>query len=135
VAGDFLFFLASTKEVGGELWAIDLSFVYGDVNLDGVVDTLDFNILKDHFGKSSATRADGDVNGDGVIDLIDFAIIKQNFGSGAARTSASAEPLQGDSRIRERYQDEALVALAFPLDVDLDLAGPEEPLELRFDAP
>ncbi|MBI2825503.1 MAG: hypothetical protein HYX69_12540 [Planctomycetia bacterium] len=48
----------------------------GDANGDGVVDTVDYEILKSNF----FTSGPGDVNGDGIVDLSDFVIIKANLG-------------------------------------------------------
>lgn len=52
-----------------------------DINADGHVDLIDFNILKSNFGKQNAERTDGDVDGDGDVDLADFNRLKQDFGA------------------------------------------------------
>ncbi|MEM7682850.1 MAG: dockerin type I domain-containing protein [Planctomycetota bacterium] len=64
----------------------------GDANNDGVVDLLDFDILAQNFGSTSATSpADADFNGDGAVNLLDFDILAQNFG--ASSPSQIPEPI------------------------------------------
>lgn len=52
----------------------------GDVNLDGQVSLLDYNIIKVNFGATNATWDMGDVNGDGQVGLLDYNVVKVNFG-------------------------------------------------------
>jgi len=61
---------------------------YGDANLDGVVDTLDFNRLAANFGQSSRGWSDGDFTGEGVVDTTDFTQLAANFGFQGATTLA-----------------------------------------------
>jgi len=63
--------------------------VMGDANLDGLVDTQDFSILKANFGRS-ANWLGGNFNGDTVVDVQDFSILKVHFGEGGAPGSAPA---------------------------------------------
>lgn len=51
----------------------------GDVNLDGMVTELDFNILKANYTRTGATWSMGDVNGDGMVSEADFNILKANY--------------------------------------------------------
>lgn len=51
----------------------------GDFNEDGIVDLVDFAILKTHFGAAGGSE-EGDANGDGLVDLMDFSLLKANFG-------------------------------------------------------
>jgi hypothetical protein len=62
----------------------------GDVNLDGVVNALDFNALASNFGAGGAAAvwAAGDVNYDAVVNTADFALLAKNF-------NASIPPLGG----------------------------------------
>lgn len=53
---------------------------YGDANLDGIVDTLDFNIWLGNGGVSNAKWFQGDFNYDGYVDLLDFDIWLSNGG-------------------------------------------------------
>ncbi|MCY2926926.1 MAG: dockerin type I repeat-containing protein [Planctomycetota bacterium] len=66
----------------------------GDVNGDGQVSLLDYNVIKANFGNSYESGfhwADGDLNGDKQVGLLDFNIVKAHFGhttgDGAAVTA------------------------------------------------
>jgi hypothetical protein len=52
---------------------------YGDANLDGTVNALDFNTLATHFGQSSQGWATSDFSGDGVVNSADFTLLAQHF--------------------------------------------------------
>src|SRR5439155_26231801 len=52
----------------------------GDANIDGVVDTLDFNLLAVNFAQSGKTWKQGDFTFVGVVDTIDFNVLAVNFG-------------------------------------------------------
>ncbi len=53
----------------------------GDMNSDGVVNSLDFNILAIGFGSSGNPRfRNGDATGDGVVNASDFNVLAVNFG-------------------------------------------------------
>jgi len=62
---------------------------YGDANLDGKVNTIDFNNLAGNFGGSSKVWFNGDFNYDGTINSADFNLFVGSYG----RTSAPAAPL------------------------------------------
>ncbi len=53
---------------------------YGDANLDGRVNTSDFNMLAGHFGSGGQGFATGDFNGNGIVDSTDFNTFAQNYG-------------------------------------------------------
>ena len=59
------------------------AMTYGDVNSDGVVDTLDRMVLSrnlanwDGYGASSINMSGADVNGDGVVDTLDRMILNR----------------------------------------------------------
>ena len=57
----------------------------GDVNGDLLVNTNDYQVIRDNFQISGASRAQGDLNGDGSVNFFDFRIWKNNKapGSGA----------------------------------------------------
>ena len=60
---------------------------FGDANLDGSVDGIDFGIWKDHVFTSCSGWANADFNGDGVTDVSDFNIWNDNkFQMAAAAT-------------------------------------------------
>jgi hypothetical protein len=51
-----------------------------DANLDGTVDTLDFNSLAANFGGTNRIWSQADFNYDGVVDTLDFNALAANFG-------------------------------------------------------
>jgi autotransporter-associated beta strand protein len=58
-----------------------LRFAYsGDANLDGPVNTLDFNVLASHFNSITQCWTDGDFNFDGLVNALDFNMLASNFG-------------------------------------------------------
>jgi hypothetical protein len=65
---------------GNDVALYTISTVDGDADLDGDVDSDDFNILAFNFGEAGG-RTEGDFNGDGVIDSDDFNILAFNFGT------------------------------------------------------
>jgi hypothetical protein len=50
----------------------------GDANLDGVIDSIDYNTMYDHIGMTGVGYCGGDFNGDGIVDLIDTLILCNN---------------------------------------------------------
>jgi autotransporter-associated beta strand protein len=54
---------------------------YGDANLDGTVNALDFNALATNFGSNNGSQiwANGDYNYDGNVNSLDFGILAANF--------------------------------------------------------
>jgi hypothetical protein len=46
----------------------------GDVDLNGVVDINDFNLIRDNFGEVTNSRRLGDINRDTVVDLEDYQL-------------------------------------------------------------
>jgi PEP-CTERM motif len=68
------------------------AIVAGDVNGDLVVNTLDYNIIRDHFRTSVGSRSLGDLNADGFVDLKDFRIWKDASGLGAGAGSSVGVP-------------------------------------------
>ena len=53
--------------------------VVGDVNGDYVVDLNDFNIIRDNFRLSPATKEQGDITGTDIVDLDDFLLWRSNY--------------------------------------------------------
>jgi hypothetical protein len=62
----------------------------GDANLDGVVDTLDFNALAANFGGTGRNWWEGDYNYDGVVDTLDFNALAGNFGASVSQQNVGA---------------------------------------------
>ena len=54
---------------------------YGDVDLDGLVASTDYNAILFNWGMSNATWEDGDLSGDGFVGMDDYAILLNNWGS------------------------------------------------------
>lgn len=77
-------------------FSFDFIFLPGDANLDGRVNTADFNILVANLGSSSGmTFAQGDFNYDGAVNSGDLTIYFQQYGkhlpvSGAAPLFSAA---------------------------------------------
>ena len=57
--------------------------LYGDANLDGVVNGADFTILASNLGKSVTGWDKGDFNYDGVVSGSDFTLLTANLGKQA----------------------------------------------------
>ncbi len=67
----------------------------GDVNADGKVDILDFQILSNAFGKVSGQSgfdARADLNNDSAIDILDFQMLSNNFGMTVSTTVTPTRP-------------------------------------------
>lgn len=54
--------------------------VYGDANLDGLVDLDDFFALKMNYLGEFTGWAEGNYDGDGDVDMDDFVVLRQSFG-------------------------------------------------------
>jgi autotransporter-associated beta strand protein len=62
---------------------IEVKFtLYGDANLDGVVNGTDFSILASNFGQGDNGWDQGDFDYGGVVNGSDFALLAANFGQG-----------------------------------------------------
>jgi len=64
---------------------------YGDINLDGVVDFNDYNIIDNTFLSGDVTDQHwqrGDLNYDGVVDFNDYNLIDNTFLAHAGETLA-----------------------------------------------
>ncbi|HEX4054741.1 MAG TPA: LamG-like jellyroll fold domain-containing protein [Tepidisphaeraceae bacterium] len=63
--------------------------LYGDTNLDGAVNSVDFGTMAANFGKSGKTWDEGDFNYGGVVNSIDFGLLAGNFGKSSANVPAA----------------------------------------------
>jgi autotransporter-associated beta strand protein len=54
--------------------------LYGDANIDGIVNLQDFNRLAANFGATNATWRQGNFNYDNIVNLQDFNRLAANFG-------------------------------------------------------
>jgi len=62
----------------------------GDADLNGSVDSVDFNFLAANFGASSQKWLEGDFNYDGAVDTVDFNSLAANFGAALPASSFGA---------------------------------------------
>src|SRR5262249_24014495 len=69
----FASFPASFSGVNVDSSAVLMRYTYsGDANLDGTVDTIDFNLLAASFGQSGKSWYNGDFSYNGTVDTVDF---------------------------------------------------------------
>jgi hypothetical protein len=66
--------------------------VPGDVDGDGLVNNVDFDIIRGNFLNSATTRADGDLNRDFLVDFTDFRLWKDNVPAGLGSLVDIPEP-------------------------------------------
>ncbi len=52
---------------------------YGDADLNGIVNLIDFNRLSSNFNQLNRLWSDGDFNYDGRVNLLDFNLLSANF--------------------------------------------------------
>ncbi|NLE36967.1 MAG: hypothetical protein GX621_02985, partial [Pirellulaceae bacterium] len=81
-AGTSEFSLVGTSGDGAPGGDFNFSFsllLPGDVNLDGKVNSADFQVIGAHFGQSGVTWLEGDLNGDGIVNGDDFDICDDNL--------------------------------------------------------
>jgi hypothetical protein len=67
---------------------------YGDANLDGTVNLVDFNRLAGSFGATDAYWTEGDFNYDQTANLQDFNLLADNFGQSVSRTVAEPDEVE-----------------------------------------
>src|SRR5439155_2301178 len=65
---------------------------YGDANLDGTVDSVDFNNLASNFSQSGRSWSQGDFNYDNTVDSVDFNLLASNFSLTLAAALGSDAP-------------------------------------------
>ena len=92
--------LESMKHPGSPKWdaVIEAAVPAGDANLDGVVDSKDFAILKKNFGGARKFWEQGDFNHDGAVDGDDLAILKKNLKGLTTAQAAEVDALAKDNR-------------------------------------
>jgi autotransporter-associated beta strand protein len=62
--------------------------LYGDTNLDGTVNSIDFGNLAANFGKSAKVWDQGDFDYNGTVNSIDFGLLAGNFGKSAGSNAS-----------------------------------------------
>jgi hypothetical protein len=81
----------------------------GDVNLDGIVNIADYNVLNGNFGSTAKTGwTNGDLDDNGIVNIADYNILNGNFGanlgvspSGLAGATALIAPGGASSSVPE----------------------------------
>jgi autotransporter-associated beta strand protein len=68
------------KDNGGGQTVVQFALA-GDADLNGSVDTVDFNLLSASFSDTGKLWVDGDFNYDGSVDSVDFNLLASNFGN------------------------------------------------------
>jgi autotransporter-associated beta strand protein len=63
----------------------------GDANLDGLVNSADFNILAANFNQSITGWDQGDFNYDGLVNSADFNALAANFNQGVSGTASAGD--------------------------------------------
>ena len=66
--------------------------IFGDLNLDGVVNIQDLIIIRNRFSETGQDIAD--VNGDLLVDIVDLVLVAGAFGGGAAAPTFHSEALE-----------------------------------------
>jgi hypothetical protein len=64
----------------------------GDADINGSVDSGDFNALANNFNQSGKLWVDGDFNYDGIINALDFNAIATNYGASPASALGTLVP-------------------------------------------
>jgi hypothetical protein len=77
---------------------------YGDANLSGHVNLVDFNRLASNFGQSSRRWVHGDFNFNGVVNLADFNLLASNFGSSDGPEVGEEYSYEDLEKMLEEYQ-------------------------------
>ncbi len=79
-------------EAGAAELASGSPYLRGDANLDGVVDTSDFNLWNGNKFTNTAAWCAGDFTADGLIDTSDFNIWNGNKFQSSGRAAVVPEP-------------------------------------------
>jgi hypothetical protein len=64
----------------------------GDINLDLSVNNADFMQIYASFGRADPLWGDGDLNYDGAVTFLDFQILERNFGKTTTGPTSAAQP-------------------------------------------
>ncbi len=66
--------------------------MFGDANLDGIVNGSDLGAVLANFNKTGMTWAQGDFNGDGTVNGADLGVVLANFNQSVALSAADVTP-------------------------------------------
>lgn len=75
------------------------TFIPGDANRDGAINTRDAAILMAHWGLSGMSWTDGDFNGDGVVNADDATILTSHWGGPSGNAAATGGSTAGSVTI------------------------------------
>lgn len=98
-------FSATLKDLAGNTIAAaagTFSFLDGDANGDGVVDSADFTVLSSNFNKTGATFSDGDFNYDHTVNALDYSALSSNFGTQVSNTGAIANATPAAQSVQQQ---------------------------------
>jgi glucose/arabinose dehydrogenase len=99
-------------------------FVPGDANGDWIVDLVDFNTLKVHFGMPAATRQMGDFDGSGTVSLPDFQLLRMNYGTDFSHLVLPRTGTEQPLRMNERRAAIDLALAAWDAHEEDEVEGP-----------
>ena len=113
-----------------EVWVLQLKgTLFGDANLDGVVDAIDFTIWNEN-RFSGGGWCQGDFNADGIVDAIDFTTWNSNrFQTALNLDTAILRPIEIGSRVlfdsyHEPHQSQPLPTVVLPVQLGFDRREP-----------
>lgn len=92
-ASDIGDWLSAASEPENAFNTTGATYVLGDVNLDGVVDSTDLGLMLNNFGDTGGMGfGAGNINDDPNIDSTDLGLLLNNFGAGSGAASSAAVP-------------------------------------------
>ncbi len=101
------------RDTGSE---VDVTYTYyGDNNLDGTVNTSDFQMLLDGLASGGSSWSQGDYTYDGVVDLgNDVTLFLENYLSLGGSQGALAAIVEGDTNLSSVQKAQLLAAVPEP---------------------
>jgi hypothetical protein len=87
------------------------SATLGDVDLNGVVDGIDFNVIISSFGRHDADWHSGDVNGDRQVNVDDYNLWFENRFTFASQTPRLLEPRPLGNRVPKSTLHQQVLAV------------------------
>ena len=78
-----------------DYWVYFSGHHWGDTDLNGIVDFIDFLVVSDGFGEPVSTWSEGDFNANGRVDFADFLRLSGNFEAPVGDMETVPEPRTG----------------------------------------
>jgi hypothetical protein len=103
--------VVSQADVTYELSNI-LHRTYGDANLDGAVDFVDFQTLLNHWQMQGAGWAQGDFDGDGTVDFLDFQTLLNYWNPGGSGTAIQTNSVATNTTTAATFANSGATATA-----------------------